>query len=268
MPLRCWSGPALIIAVLVLALPGGAVAAPGDLDGGFAVERAVRRCVPTTFPGNDDARRRRHRRATCTSRRRSRRRPGAGPRGPSTSSGSRRRARSTRATGRAGPPPLRSAANTYLAGLAIDEQHLVVLAGVVANANVMVGRLTTAGQPDPDFNGSGFVVTALNGTTAALPEGLAIDQGGGVLVGSTVVVEAHRVGPADLAVQDRRVARHGLRLRRDDRVRVGGPAARSDRRGARGRRVRNQAAQLRRVGPHQARRRRHTGSELRRRRCR
>ena len=191
MPLRHWGGPALVIAVLALALPGHALAAPGDLDGAFAVGGLHVGAFQTTFPGNDDAQK-----VAVDSQGRvylaATREAAAGGGTPRSINVQRLTPQGQLDTGygTGGTATLPIGGDAYLAGLAIDGQDRVVLAGVVANVSLAVGRLTTAGQPDPAFNGAGYVVTGLSNTTAVIPEGVATDQGGGVLVGATVVTTA------------------------------------------------------------------------------
>ena len=66
-------------------------------------------------------------------------------------------------------------------GVAVDPAGRVVAAGASAAGEVIVARLTGAGDPDPTFDGDGVAITPLG--PQALAGGVAVDAGGRVVVG-------------------------------------------------------------------------------------
>lgn len=200
MPLARRSGPAIAALIVALSSCGVASAAPGDLDPGFGTGGIFTGAFQTTFPGNDDAQKvavdsqgRVYLAATLE--------PVVGSSQPP------RQINVVRLSpqgildsgyGSGGTATLPFPGDTYMAGLAIDAQDRAVIAGVndiTSFAKVALARLTTAGQPDAGFSDDGQIVTTLpNVFGQALPGALAIDDGGRILVGSTVVVGGQAFG--------------------------------------------------------------------------
>ncbi|MGH9117843.1 MAG: hypothetical protein ACRD0A_08170 [Acidimicrobiales bacterium] len=69
-------------------------------------------------------------------------------------------------------------------GLALDDTGNVVVAGGTTSGDVLVARLTAAGEPDAAFGAAGLVLTDLGGGEAAA--GVALDGQGRIVIGGGV----------------------------------------------------------------------------------
>ncbi|HEX6944632.1 MAG TPA: hypothetical protein VF196_00460, partial [Casimicrobiaceae bacterium] len=181
--------------VVVAMLAPVAQAGPGDLDGGFASGGIFTAPFMTTFPGAEDSQTiaedslgRVYLSATQE---------------PQLNGGPVRAVKVVRLTpsgapdsgfGAGGTVTLPTTGDVRNAGIVVDAQDRpIVLTSNGENAaswRIGLTRLTTAGDPDPTFDGDGVAESALPGAAAGWntwPAGIALDKEGGILVVGTLI---------------------------------------------------------------------------------
>ena len=186
---------ALSACVVLAVLAPAAQAGPGDLDGGFASGGIFTAPFMTTFPGAEDSQTiavdslgRVYLSATQE---------------PQLNGGPVRAVKVVRLTPAGVPDPgfgtggtvtLPTTGDVRNAGIVVDAQDRpIVLTNNGENAaswRIGLTRLTTAGDPDPTFDGDGVAESALPGTAAGWntwPAGIALDKDGGILVVGTLI---------------------------------------------------------------------------------